>query len=236
MPTVFANGRSIVHKGDGQVNTAAPPDVCKTPSPGGPIPIPYVNIAKTSDLAAGTKKILIEGKPAGNAGSNLSTSSGDEAGTAGGGLLSSKTKGKLTWATKSADVILEGKGAVRFMDVAQHNGNSFNTVFTEMGGTGLAYGDDFQGKCAICRKGPAEHRILETPSSVALCIKIIDGLNAKCGDTGLSNNAKRRLTNNGKGYMVGVMICKHDPAKTFAARSGTSTRSSRTWPAKSSIR
>ena len=31
MSTVFANGRSIVHKGDGLVNTCAIPDVCKTP-------------------------------------------------------------------------------------------------------------------------------------------------------------------------------------------------------------
>jgi len=37
--TVFANGRSIVHKGDGPTNTSAPPDVCKTPTPGGPVPI-----------------------------------------------------------------------------------------------------------------------------------------------------------------------------------------------------
>ena len=70
--------------------------------PLGPVPIPYVNVAETSDLAKGTKKVKIEGKPAGNAGSNLSTSTGDEAGSAGGGILSSKTKGKMTWATKRA--------------------------------------------------------------------------------------------------------------------------------------
>ena len=33
------------------------PDVCKTPSPGGPIPIPYPNIAKSSDTSQGTKKV-----------------------------------------------------------------------------------------------------------------------------------------------------------------------------------
>ena len=97
--TVFANGRSIVHAGDGQVNTAAPPDVCKTPSPGGPIPIPYVNIAKTRDLADGTKKVKVDGESAAIDGANLSTSSGDEAGMAG-GLISSKNMGKLTWGTK----------------------------------------------------------------------------------------------------------------------------------------
>ena len=51
MATVFANGRSIVHKGDGQTNVGAIPDVCKTPSPGGPVPIPYVNTAMNSNLA-----------------------------------------------------------------------------------------------------------------------------------------------------------------------------------------
>ena len=220
MATVFANSRSIVHKGDGQVNTAAPPDVCKTPSPGGPVPIPYVNIAKTSDLAKGTKKVKIEGKPAGNAGSNLSTSTGDEAGTAGGGILSSKTKGKMTWATKSPTVMLEGKGAVRFMDVDQHNGNSFNTVFTQMGGTGMAYADDFQGQCEICGNGPSDHRAIETASSAQLCVDIINALRDAYTNAP-SNNQKKKI--GGNGYMVGVMSCKHDPSLTFAARSGTST-------------
>ena len=59
--SVFANSRSILHKGDGYVQTCPIPDVCKTPSPGGPVPIPYVNIAKDGDLAKGTKKVSIEG-------------------------------------------------------------------------------------------------------------------------------------------------------------------------------
>jgi len=223
MPTVFANSRSIVHKGDGQVNTAAPPDVCKTPSPGGPVPIPYVNVAKTSDLAKGTKKVKIEGNAAGNAGSNLSISTGDEAGTAGGGIISSKTKGKMTWATKSATVLLEGKGAVRFMDVDQHNGNSFNTVFTQMGGTGMAYADDFQGQCEICRNGPADHRAIETASSAQLCRDIIQAL-TDAYNNAASNNQRKKIGNNGGGYMVGVMSCKHDPSLTFAARSGRSNQ------------
>lgn len=61
MATVFANGRSILHAGDSNKHVAAPPDVCKTPSPGGPVPIPYVNVASDSDLAKGTKKVSIEG-------------------------------------------------------------------------------------------------------------------------------------------------------------------------------
>lgn len=103
--SVSANNRSVVHKGDNQINTAPAPDVCKTPSPGGPIPIPYPNIAMDSDLAKGSKKTKIEGNPIGHADANLSTSTGDEAGTAGGGIVSSKTKGKLTWTMTSTDEI-----------------------------------------------------------------------------------------------------------------------------------
>ena len=38
------------------------PDVCKTPSPAGPVPIPYPNIAKSSDTSKGTKTVKIDGK------------------------------------------------------------------------------------------------------------------------------------------------------------------------------
>ncbi|MFN0059746.1 MAG: DUF4150 domain-containing protein [Planctomycetota bacterium] len=178
MGTVFANGRSIVHKGDGQTNIAAPPDVCKTPSPAGPVPIPYVNIAQNSNLASGTTKVKIEGNAVGLENSNLSTSTGDEPGTAG-GILSSKFKGKMTWGSSSLDVKFEGKGVVRFLDVVQHNGNSFNTAFIEMGGTGFAYGDDFAGLCPICNENPNKHAVLEKPKgSLETTMKILDDLKA----------------------------------------------------------
>ncbi|WP_255636833.1 DUF4150 domain-containing protein [Hyalangium versicolor] len=167
MSKVYANGRSVVHKGDGQVNTCAVPDVCKTPSPGGPVPIPYVNVARDGDLAQGSTSVSIEGNPVALKDSNLSTSSGDEPGTAGGGLVSSKTKGKMTWANASIDVKIEGKGVVRFMDPTQHNGNTFNTAFIQQGGTGFAYGDDRDptGPCDLCEKPKEEHRILEHDST-----------------------------------------------------------------------
>lgn len=160
MATVFANGRSIVHKGDGQTNIAAPPDVCKTPSPGGPIPIPYVNIAKNSDLADGSQKVKIEGNPVGLENSNLSTSMGDEPGTAG-GIISSKNKGKMTWGSSSLDVKVEGKGVVRFMDVTMHNGNTGNTTGMELGTPATSYGADFTGPCPICEKSYDEHPKVE---------------------------------------------------------------------------
>jgi hypothetical protein len=180
MPRVFANGRSILHAGDGLKHTAAAPDVCKTPSPGGPVPVPYVNVASNSDLAKGSTSVHIEGNSVALANSNLSTSMGDEPGTAGGGLVSSKTKGKLTWGSASIDVKFEGKGVVRFMDATQHNGNSFNTAFVSagaVGGTGFAYGDDFQGLCIICKKDPDSHAVRELKeASLDIANKILKDL------------------------------------------------------------
>src|SRR5262249_16877307 len=117
---VFANSRSIVHQGDALVNTAAPPDVCKTPSPGGPAPVPYATLANNSDLAKGSKTVKIEGNSIALESSSLSMSSGDEPGTAG-GIISLKFKGNMTWGSASPDVKVERKGVVRFMDVTQHN-------------------------------------------------------------------------------------------------------------------
>lgn len=218
--TVDANGRSILHKGHGMTHTCAPPDVCKTPSPGGPIPIPYVNIAMDSDLADGADSVQIEGNPLANVSAKISTSSGDEAGTAGGGILSSKTKGAVTWKVGSLDVKAEGKMVVRFGDNAFHNGNSFNSAFKNMGGTGLAYADDFQKPCPICSKGPKEHRILETDNSAKLCGDLIRELRSRFDSAAADQKGRfaRQKGNKFKGYMVGVMVCPCN--KKFAAMSG----------------
>lgn len=225
---VYANNRSIIHQGDNGVHTAAPPDVCKTPSPGGPVPIPYVNVARSGDLAKGTKKVKIEGNPTANAGSELSTSMGDEPGTAG-GVVSSKFKGKMTWGSTSTDVKSEGKGVARFMDPTQQNGNSFNTAFTTMGGTGVAYFDDFRGKCKICQRGPHTHQVPENQQFFdSVVTPIISGNNSLFSEDQrrYNNNSTQpprppnwavqpRLARGGKGYMVGVMLCK-DNKKIWA--------------------
>ncbi len=75
-----SNGQSVVHQGGGEA-TAAFPDVCKTPSPAGPIPIPYPNISKSSDTAKGTKKVKADGNPVMEKDSSFSMSAGDEPGT-----------------------------------------------------------------------------------------------------------------------------------------------------------
>ena len=98
------------------------PDVCKTPAPpGSPIPIPYPNIVQLKDAENVTdiegKKLLVGGDPVMLESSIVSTSSGDEAGSAG-GVKSGNTKGalKITSASKTVIYGPDKKGIVRFMD------------------------------------------------------------------------------------------------------------------------
>jgi hypothetical protein len=118
--TVGANKLSVVHADSGGITTAFP-DVCKTPTPGGPIPIPYPNIAKSSDTAKGSKKVKCDGNPICHKDSNFSMSTGDEAGSAGGGVVSNKIKGKAEFVNFSFDVKVEGKNVARAFDLMLHN-------------------------------------------------------------------------------------------------------------------
>lgn len=118
--SVGVNGRSVVHKDSGGVSTAFP-DVCKTPGPAGPIPIPYPNVAKSSDTAQGSATVEVEGNPLAVKDSCFSTSTGDEAGSAGGGVASGTTQGKAEFVSYSFDVKVEGKGVARALDLLVHN-------------------------------------------------------------------------------------------------------------------
>ena len=117
--TVGVNMLSVVHKGSNGV-TIAFPDVCKTPTPAGPIPIPYPNIAMSSDTSKGTKKVKIDGQTACVKDSNFMMSTGDEAGSAG-GVVSGKIKGKAEFVNFSFDVKFEGKNVCRAFDLMLHN-------------------------------------------------------------------------------------------------------------------
>ena len=118
--TVGVNSLSVVHKDSGGV-TQAFPDVCKTPTPGGPVPMPYPNIAMSSDTAQGSKKVKCDGNPICLENSNFKMSTGDEAGSAGGGVVSNKIKGKAEFVNFSFDVKVEGKGVARALDLMLHN-------------------------------------------------------------------------------------------------------------------
>lgn len=118
--TANVNARTVVHASSGGIATAFP-DVCKTPSPAGPIPIPYPNIAQSSNTAQGSTTVKIDGNPIMLKDSNFSTSSGDEAGTAGGGVASNTTKGKAEFVNYSFDVKVEGKNVPRLGDLMLQN-------------------------------------------------------------------------------------------------------------------
>ena len=119
--TINVNGLTLCHKGSSGISTATAPDVCKTPSPGGPVPIPYPNIAMSSDLVKGTTTITADGgNMCANYGSEFSVSTGDEPGTVG-GVKSGVFKKEAAWIIYSFDVTLEGKGACRLTDKMFHN-------------------------------------------------------------------------------------------------------------------
>lgn len=104
------------------------PDVCKTPTPGGPVPIPYPNIAQLAEADKTSKSVLVGDKPVILKTSQISKSMGDQAGTAG-GVVSGKTGGKVTFTTASGSVQIEDAGVVRMLDQTQQNdGNAQGVV------------------------------------------------------------------------------------------------------------
>ena len=124
--TININGLSLAHKGNGGLAQASAPDVCLTPGPPSPVPIPYPNIAVSADLVDGTTSVLVDG---GNSvallGSKLCKSSGDEAGVAG-GVSSGMNMSEAAFITFSPNVMMDGKPVCRKTDKLLMNMN--NTV------------------------------------------------------------------------------------------------------------
>ncbi|MDH5445574.1 MAG: DUF4150 domain-containing protein [Gammaproteobacteria bacterium] len=116
------NHRTVVHKDSGGVAINFP-DVCKTQCGPPVIPIPYPNIAKSSDTAKGSKDVKVDGNPIMLKDSNFSTSTGDEPGSLG-GVVSGCTKGKAEFINYSFDVKIEGKNVPRLADMMIQNKNS----------------------------------------------------------------------------------------------------------------
>jgi hypothetical protein len=150
MPTnVGVNKLAIVNEDSNGV-TIAFPDVCKTPAPPAPfVPIPYPNIAKSSDTDKGTKKVTAADKPICVKDSNFRMSTGDEAGSLF-GMLSSKIKGKAEFVNFSFDVQFEGKNVPRSFDLMLHNDKN-TPPFPVLQGPIIAMGgDEGKPKCPCC--------------------------------------------------------------------------------------
>ncbi|MEZ4446426.1 MAG: DUF4150 domain-containing protein [Polyangiaceae bacterium] len=105
----------------------ATPDTCKTPSPAGPVPVPYPNISQCNQATASTcsQKVKVQGMAPLDKDSEIPTSSGDEAGSAG-GVVSGKIKGETTFVKFSAKVKVEGKNAVYQTCTTAQNGKNAN--------------------------------------------------------------------------------------------------------------
>jgi len=110
-------------KGGG--NCAAAPDVCKVPSPGGPVPTPFPNMAQVSGASKTCSKVLIKKKQAVTIASSISSSKGDEAGTLG-GMVSSCNRGKVSFKKGSSKVLAKGKKVVHVGAITAHNGSNAN--------------------------------------------------------------------------------------------------------------
>ncbi|CDS48443.1 hypothetical protein [Polaromonas sp. CG9_12] len=116
--TVKVNGtaNSLVHKGSNGISVATIPDVCKTPSPAGPVPLPYPNMSQSATLAKGTTTVKADGgMMIAIKGSEFSLSNGDNPGVAG-GVKSSTFMKESTWILYSFDVKMDGENACRLTD------------------------------------------------------------------------------------------------------------------------
>ena len=107
-------------KGGGVHTTAGPIDVCKTPSPGGPIPVPYANLvdglaASGDEAGKRTQKKMVneaarKGRKADSATAAAIASQGDEAGTMG-GVVSRVNMDSASYTDSPFKVSVQGKGA-----------------------------------------------------------------------------------------------------------------------------
>jgi uncharacterized Zn-binding protein involved in type VI secretion len=141
IPTAIVNALTVVHRNSDGMVTCGPPDVCKTPSAGGPVPIPYVNIAFSRDLVKGSVTVAVDGLPVALKDSEFCTSYGDEPGVVG-GVVSGVNKGIAKFMNYSMDVMFDGRNVARLSDPMTMNGNAPNTSGpAEVQGNLAALGD-----------------------------------------------------------------------------------------------
>ena len=101
------------------------PDVCKTPSPVGPIPVPYPNTGMLMQATKTSKKVKLVGMEAVMLKSEIPRSMGDEAGVAG-GIISGANMDKVTFKKGSSKVKVEGQPIIHLTSISAHNGMNAN--------------------------------------------------------------------------------------------------------------
>jgi hypothetical protein len=122
---VYANGDEIACKaGDGKV-IASFPDVCLTPPPAGPIPVPYPDTSFSKDMQSGSTTVKIKGQEVMLKDQSFYKTSplGDEAATngQGAGVITHVITGKTYFVAWSMDVKFEGQNVDRHTDLTTSN-------------------------------------------------------------------------------------------------------------------
>ncbi len=193
---VSVNKRTVVHKGSTGIAMAFP-DVCKTPAPPAPpVPIPYPNIAQSSDAAKTTKKVTCDGEGVCVKGSNFSRSSGDEAGSLN-GMVSNKFMGKAEFANFSMDVKFEGKTVARLGDPMTQNGGQPNAVTPAEGQPPQPPAITPEQQAEACARVAKKHDPNKDPGELALECGMdpghAKGIQDACSESGIT--ATFRSTN-----------------------------------------
>ncbi len=103
------------------------PDVCLTPTPGGPVPTPYPNISMSMTALPPTTvmTMLVDGTPVLNMLSEIPISNGDEAGV-NMGVISGMIMGPTRYIMGSETLMLEGIPAVKLTSETGQNGEMMN--------------------------------------------------------------------------------------------------------------
>lgn len=104
------------------------PNTCNTPTPAGPTPIPYPSVGQTSQANRSTcsQKVTVMNAPVCMKETEITMTNGDQAGTAGGGIVSGTFMGPAKFKLGSFTVSIEGKGAAYQNALVGSNGSNAN--------------------------------------------------------------------------------------------------------------
>ena len=156
--TIQINGKtssnSLVHKGSNAFIKSTLPDVCKTSTPGGPVPIPYpVIFSFAKDLKKGTKTVKADGKKMiAVKGSEFSRCTGDEPGKIG-GVKSNTNMKEAKWLMYSFNVKMDGKNACRFKDkMMMNHANTIGLAGAIQVPVAVLEGTEFQHLCKLAKE------------------------------------------------------------------------------------
>ena len=101
------------------------PDVCKTPSPAGPVPIPYPNFGQVMTCQKTASKVKFSNMQVATKKSEMPMSQGDEPGVAG-GVVSNVNMNKVIYRKCSSKVKAMGNQVAHLTSMTGQNGSNAN--------------------------------------------------------------------------------------------------------------